>query len=29
MNKHRKEFESRVKPTYVPVKMTVGAMAKG
>jgi len=29
MNKYREEFESRVKPTFVAVKMTVGAMAKG
>jgi NADH-quinone oxidoreductase subunit F len=29
MNKFRSEFESRVKPTFVPVKMTVGAGAKG
>lgn len=29
MNKYRDEFESRVKPSYVPVKMTVGASAKG
>jgi len=29
MNKFRSEFEARVKPTYVPVKMTVGAAAKG
>jgi NADH-quinone oxidoreductase subunit F len=28
MNKFRSEFESRVKPTYVPVKMTVGAAAR-
>jgi NADH-quinone oxidoreductase subunit F len=29
MNKYREEFERRVKPTYVPVKMTIGAGAKG
>jgi NADH-quinone oxidoreductase subunit F len=29
MNKYRDEFEKRVKPTFVPVKMTVGAAAKG
>ncbi|MEM1184039.1 MAG: NADH-quinone oxidoreductase subunit NuoF [Planctomycetota bacterium] len=29
MNKYPEEFEARVKPTYVPVKMTVGAAAKG
>ena len=29
MNKYREEFEARVKPTYVPVAMTVGASAKG
>ncbi|MEM0984174.1 MAG: NADH-quinone oxidoreductase subunit NuoF [Planctomycetota bacterium] len=29
MNKFPEEFEARVKPTYVPVKMTVGAGAKG
>ncbi len=28
MNKFRDEFESRVKPTFVPVKMTVGAAAR-
>ena len=28
MNKFPDEFESRVKPTYVPVKMTVGAGAR-
>jgi len=28
MNKYRAEFESRVKPTFVPVKMTVGAAAR-
>jgi NADH-quinone oxidoreductase subunit F len=28
MNKFRAEFESRVKPTFVPVKMTVGAAAR-
>ncbi len=29
MNKYWSEFEGRVKPTFVPVKMTVGASAKG
>lgn len=29
MNKFRDEFEARVKPTFVPVTMTVGADAKG
>jgi len=29
INKFREEFESRVKPTFVPVEMTVGAGAKG
>ena len=29
MNKFPEELEARVKPTYVPVKMTVGAGAKG
>jgi NADH-quinone oxidoreductase subunit F len=29
MNKYRDEFEARVKPSFVPVTMTVGAMAKG
>jgi len=29
INKFRSEFEARVKPTYVPVKMTVGATARG
>ena len=29
LNKYRAEFESRVKPTFVPVKMTVGAGARG
>lgn len=29
MNKYRDEFEKRVKPTFVPVKVTVGASAKG
>ena len=29
INKYRDEFEKRVKPTYVPVTMTVGAAAKG
>ena len=29
MNKFRDEFESRVQRTYVPVKVSVGAMAKG
>lgn len=29
MNKYRDEFERRVKPTFVPVKMTIGAAAKG
>ena len=29
MNKFRDEFETRVKPTFVPVKMTIGAAAKG
>jgi hypothetical protein len=28
MNKYRDEFERRVKPTFVPVRMTVGAAAK-
>jgi len=28
MNKFRDEFESRVKPTFVPVKMTIGAGAR-
>jgi NADH-quinone oxidoreductase subunit F len=28
MNKYWSEFESRVKPTFVPVKMTIGASAK-
>jgi hypothetical protein len=28
MNKYREEFEARVKPTFVPVKMTVGAGAR-
>ena len=28
MNKFRDEFEARVKPTFVPVKMTVGAAAR-
>jgi len=28
MNKYRAEFEARVKPTFVPVSMTVGASAK-
>jgi NADH-quinone oxidoreductase subunit F len=27
MNKYREEFEKRVKPTYVPVRVTVGAAA--
>jgi len=29
MNKFPDEFEARVRPTYVPVKMTVGAGARG
>ena len=29
MNKYRDEFEARVKPSLVPVRMTVGAAAKG
>ncbi len=29
MNKYRDEFEARVKPTYVPLRVTVGAAAKG
>ena len=29
MNKYWDEFERRVKPTFVPVKISVGAMAKG
>ncbi|HVZ94232.1 MAG TPA: NADH-quinone oxidoreductase subunit NuoF [Phycisphaerales bacterium] len=29
MNKYREEFESRVKPSFVPVTMTVGAAANG
>jgi NADH-quinone oxidoreductase subunit F len=29
MNKFRDEFEARVKPTFVPVRMTVGAAARG
>ena len=29
MNKYWGEFEARVKPTFVPVKVSVGAMAKG
>jgi NADH-quinone oxidoreductase subunit F len=29
MNKYWNEFEKRVKPTFVPVKMTIGASAKG
>lgn len=29
MNKYWDEFEKRVKPTYVPVKVSVGAMARG
>ena len=29
MNKFRGEFESRVRPSHVPVKMTIGAAAKG
>jgi hypothetical protein len=29
MNKYKDEFEKRVKPTYVPVRVTVGAGAKG
>ncbi len=29
MNKFRDEFEARVKPTFVPVSVSVGAMAKG
>jgi NADH-quinone oxidoreductase subunit F len=28
MNKYRSEFEKRVKPTFVPVKMTIGAAAR-
>jgi len=28
MNKYRDEFEKRVKPTFVPVKISVGAMAR-
>jgi NADH-quinone oxidoreductase subunit F len=28
MNKYWNEFEKRVKPTFVPVKMTVGANAR-
>ncbi len=28
MNKYREEFEKRVKPTFVPVKMTIGAGAR-
>jgi NADH-quinone oxidoreductase subunit F len=28
MNKFRREFEARVKPTFVPVKMTIGAGAR-
>ena len=28
INKYRDEFESRVKPTFIPVKMTVGASAR-
>lgn len=28
INKYREEFESRVRPTFVPVKMTVGASAR-
>jgi NADH-quinone oxidoreductase subunit F len=29
MNKYRSEFEARVTPTHVPVKMTIGASARG
>ncbi|MFT5422815.1 MAG: NADH-quinone oxidoreductase subunit F [Phycisphaerales bacterium] len=29
MNKYRSEFEAKVSPTFVPVKVSVGAMAKG
>jgi NADH-quinone oxidoreductase subunit F len=29
LNKFPEEFEKRVKPTFVPVKMTIGAAAKG
>ncbi len=29
MNKFRDEFEARVKPTFVPVSVSVGAMARG
>ncbi len=29
MNKYWSEFERRVKPTFVPVKMTIGAAARG
>ena len=29
MNKYPDEFEARVKPTYVPVKVSIGAAAKG
>ena len=29
MNKYRDEFEKRVKPSFVAVKVTVGAAAKG
>ncbi|MBX3358412.1 MAG: NADH-quinone oxidoreductase subunit NuoF [Phycisphaeraceae bacterium] len=29
MNKYRAEFEKRVRPSFVPVKMTVGAAARG
>ena len=29
MNKYRDEFEARVQRSYVPVKVSVGAMAKG
>jgi NADH-quinone oxidoreductase subunit F len=29
MNKYRDEFEKRVKPGFIPVKMTIGAAAKG
>ncbi len=29
MNKYRDEFEKRVKPSFIPVKMTIGAGAKG
>jgi NADH-quinone oxidoreductase subunit F len=28
MNKYRAEFEAKVKPTFVPVKISVGAMAR-